>query len=103
MATKLPEISDHAPPPEPRPEDLNPPPPRRRRRFAPIIWLLVLGVAGFIGYRIYQSSQQAEQPPAGKRGGGQGNRAVSVVVAPVRTGDVPVILRGLGTVTPQNT
>jgi membrane fusion protein, multidrug efflux system len=101
MATKLPEISDqHLLPPGQSP-DLVPAPPRRRRKFTGLIWLLLLGIAGFVGYRLYQGSSQQKQADA-KKQASQGNRPISVVVAPVRTGDVPVNLRGLGTVTPFN-
>lgn len=67
------------------------------------MWLLLLAGAGFVGYRYYQTSQQQKRDAEAKTAARQGNRAVSVVVANTRTGDIPVYLRGLGTVTPFNT
>jgi multidrug efflux system membrane fusion protein len=101
MATKLPEVSN---PPEvlPVPPDhLLAPPPRRRRSFA-WVWLLILGVAGYFGYRFYVGSQQQKLADNTKQTKSAANRAVSVVMAAVRSGDIPVFLRGLGTVAPLN-
>jgi multidrug efflux system membrane fusion protein len=99
MATKLPEVSNHPemlPAPEPSPAL-----PRRRRSLA-WVWLLVLGVGGYFGYRYYAASQQQKQADNTKQARQAGNRAVSVVMAPVKSGDIPVFLRGLGTVAPLN-
>jgi membrane fusion protein, multidrug efflux system len=91
--------------------DLQPPvefpperPQRPRRRSYAGVWLLVLAGLAFGAYRIYQTTEKT-QPAAGKGGEhrGMGGGAVSVVPATVNTGDMPVYLRGLGSVTAFNT
>jgi multidrug efflux system membrane fusion protein len=79
------------------------PPRKRRRGLAAIVWLLLLVAIGYGGYRYYQYTHQAQASPSGgsRRGRPSGSQ-VSVVVTTVRTGDMPVNLRGLGTVTPFN-
>jgi membrane fusion protein, multidrug efflux system len=77
------------------------PKPRRKRRLG-WIWLLVLGILGFAGYRYWETGQKKEQAAAAQASRAA-HRAVPVVAAPARSGDVPVYLRGLGTVTPFNT
>jgi multidrug efflux system membrane fusion protein len=75
------------------------------------VWvvLAILAVAGFWYYRSSHAkdAQSAAAPPApgksGGRGAGAGNFSVPVVVAKATTGDLPVYLNGLGTVTPLNT
>jgi membrane fusion protein, multidrug efflux system len=75
------------------------------------IWvvLVVLAVGAFWYYRSSHAkeAQNAAAPPApgkaGGRGAGAGNYSVPVVVAKATTGDLPVYLNGLGTVTPLNT
>lgn len=71
------------------------------------IWLLLVAVLIGAGYWVYQkerpklealSSSDAKQQ--GRRGGGQ-NALVSVASA--RTGDIPIYINGLGSVTPLNT
>ncbi|ACL59029.1 MdtA/MuxA family multidrug efflux RND transporter periplasmic adaptor subunit [Methylobacterium nodulans] len=84
--------------------------PRRRRRWP--FWLLLLlalGAAGAWGYRTYLpngfqfQAKQAAKSETGRRGGrrgGGGEGPQAVGVATVTTGDMPVVLSGLGTVTP---
>jgi multidrug efflux system membrane fusion protein len=62
----------------------------------------VLGALGFWGYRYYQQTQQKQQAAAQAQAARQANRPVSVVVTPVGTGNIPIYLRGLGSVTPFN-
>jgi multidrug efflux system membrane fusion protein len=78
-------------------------PRKRRTGLAAIVWLLLLGALGYGGYRYYRYSHQNQPAPGASPGGrrGAGNQ-VSVVVTTVRTGDIPVNLRGLGTVSPFN-
>ncbi|MFE1600075.1 MdtA/MuxA family multidrug efflux RND transporter periplasmic adaptor subunit [Methylobacterium sp. ID0610] len=83
--------------------------PRRRRRWP--FWLLLLlalGGAGAWAYRTYLpngfqfQTKQAAKPETSRRGArraaGEGPQAVGI--ATVTTGDMPVVLSGLGTVTP---
>ena len=102
MGTKLPEISNHRELPS-APQTPPAPPPGKRRRSYAGVWLLLLAALGFAGYKVYQNNQQQKQADTAKTAAKQANRPVSVVVAPVKTGDIPVYLRGLGTVTPFNT
>ena len=81
---------------------------RRGRVLRWMIVLLVIGFAGAIAHRWYdarkaspEASRTATAPGSGGgRGGKFGNQAQAVGIAVVATGDMPVILQGLGTVTP---
>ncbi|WP_407521010.1 MdtA/MuxA family multidrug efflux RND transporter periplasmic adaptor subunit [Methylobacterium oryzisoli] len=84
-------------------------PRRRRSRFVWLVLLLALAAAGAWGYRTYLPDgftfgpKQAAKPETSRRGarraaGGEGPQAVGV--ATVAAGDMPVVLTGLGTVTP---
>ncbi|GJD49245.1 Multidrug resistance protein MdtA [Methylobacterium crusticola] len=89
-------------------------PPRRRRGRAWLFWLfalLVVGGAGAWAYRgslpdlVRLTAREAPKPEAGRRGsrrggGGGGEGPQAVGVATVTRGDMPVVLSGLGTVTP---
>jgi len=83
----------------------------RTRRFRPIRWLVILVLlagAGAIGHRWYEARTGKGAEPAtaqhtGGRGGRHGGGAdmpQAVGIASVTTGDMPVVLQGLGTVTP---
>ena len=96
--------------PGPQPGPLGTPA-RTRRRFRVGRWmllLLALLAAGAVAHRWYDArTQGAGEPGAaggkggrGGRHGGGGDLPQAVGVVPVATGDVPVILQGLGTVTP---
>jgi len=83
--------------------DASPAPPARNRRrgLSALVWILLLAGLGYGGYRYYQVTHQ-NQKPANSSRQGRGASQTSVVVTNVRTGDLPVYLRGLGTVTPFN-
>jgi len=66
------------------------------------LWLLILIVLGYGGYRLFQQARPRYMPTApvvAKRT----TQSVPVVVATARQGDLPVYLTGLGSVTPLNT
>lgn len=95
-------------PPEEEEKLLPPPPtgklsvrPARRRSYW-WLWLLIFAGIGYGGWRFYQRSK-ANQDAAKKAQAARANRSTSVVTAPVRRGDIPVYLRGLGSVTAFNT
>jgi multidrug efflux system membrane fusion protein len=65
------------------------------------LFLVVLAVLGAAGFALWQRKQAA--PSEHARGGaaaGAANRPTPVLVAEVELGDIPVVLEGLGTVTP---
>ncbi|MCJ2051629.1 MdtA/MuxA family multidrug efflux RND transporter periplasmic adaptor subunit [Methylobacterium sp. J-070] len=83
----------------------------RSRRFRPIRWLVILVLlagAGAIGHRWYEArTDKGAEPATATRTGGRGGRhgggsdmPQAVGIAAVTTGDMPVVLQGLGTVTP---
>jgi len=85
----------------------------RRRNRRKVLWTIaaavVLGVAALLVHRA-RTAERAGPGAAGFRGGGTGGRGgrggfgsfgpLPVVVSPAATGDVNIILKGLGTVTP---
>jgi multidrug efflux system membrane fusion protein len=87
-------------PPAAERKALPPATPRRRRGW---IWLVLLAIAGTIGYRSYQGVQQKKQADAAAQERRAANRAVSIASTAARRGDLPVYLRGLGTVQAYNT
>jgi len=89
-------------PPPPERKALPEAPPRRRKRHLGWLWLLVLGILGYGGFRYYQTAQQKKQAAQAAQAR-QVNRAVPVAAASARRADMPVYLRGLGTVTAYNT
>jgi multidrug efflux system membrane fusion protein len=100
MASKLPTVSD-APRTAAPPRSPEPPQPRRRRSFA-WLWLLILVGLGYGAWRYQQATQQKQQAASAAQAKKLNQRPVSVVTAPVNVGDIPVILRGLGSVTAFN-
>jgi multidrug efflux system membrane fusion protein len=85
--------------------DAAPPPPaaelRPKRRLG--LWLLLaLAALGGVGFVFFRDRAAAPAPEArgGGPSGGAARRPTPVLVAEVALGDVPVILEGLGTVTP---
>lgn len=79
------------------------PPPVHKRSWRGLVWLIVLALGGYFGYRYYQQQQAARVAAEHQQADRAAKRAVSVAGVATRTGDVPVFLRGLGTVTPYNT
>jgi multidrug efflux system membrane fusion protein len=89
---------DSALPPEPVRVRAKP-----RRRIATILVLLVLGAAGFWFWKRREHAAGAPAAPAaaGRAGAaGPGARPTPVLVGRATISDVPVVLEGLGTVTP---
>jgi membrane fusion protein, multidrug efflux system len=78
-------------------------PPPGRRRFRGLLWLVALGALGFFGYRYYEGRQQKAATAARAELERAARRSVTVTATPARRGDLPVYLRGLGTVSPYNT
>jgi multidrug efflux system membrane fusion protein len=78
----------------------------RRRRHSGWIWILVLVIAGLLGwhFRPVATTSTPGTPAAAGRGGRGGGGAPTVVVTALATrGSIPVFLRGIGTVAPANT
>ena len=84
-----------------------PAPPTRRRGSRVVRWLLlllVLGFAGAIAHRHFDARQAATTGDPAQQAQGTGGKPPempqAVGVATVAAGDMPVVLQGLGTVTP---
>jgi multidrug efflux system membrane fusion protein len=79
-------------------------PQRKTRRWWPWVLLLLIAAGGatYIFPRVIQAPAQPA-PKKGKGGDGAGARAVPIVAAKARKGDMPVYLNGLGSVTAFNT
>jgi multidrug efflux system membrane fusion protein len=91
-------------PPAPEQKALPPAPPAPpRRRSRAWLWLLLLAIAGFIAFRSYQNVQAKNAAAAAAQERRAANRSVPVAAAPARRGDLPIYLRGLGTVDAYNT
>jgi len=72
--------------------------PRARRRVWPWVVLVLIAGGAFAWWR-----QRATDSPQAKGGGAPAARAVPVVIAKARVGDLPIYIDGLGTVTAFNT
>ncbi len=66
------------------------------------LWLLIIGGLGYVGYRYYQNTRQQEKAAVEAQSARAGARSVPVVATAAQRGDMPVYLRGLGSVTPFN-
>jgi multidrug efflux system membrane fusion protein len=80
-----------------------PPEPPRRRRSRAWIWLLLLAGAGFLGYRAYENNRRKEAAAAAAQERRAANRTIPVAAVAAHRGDLPIYLRGLGTVDAYNT
>ena len=78
------------------------PAPRRRGRWG-WLWLLLLGALGYGGYRYYQDGVRKRQAADAAQAQRAAHRAVVVSAVPAHRGDLPIYLRGLGTVEAFNT
>ena len=67
------------------------------------IWVLVFGLIGYGCYRLYTFENARKTEMASKRGGAMRPRTIPVSAAVAHTGNIPVYLQGLGTVTAFNT
>src|SRR5579883_565964 len=74
-----------------------------RRRSFTWVWLLLLGAAGFIGFRSYQTVHQKNAQAATAQEKKLANRSITVSATAARRGDIPIYLRGLGNVVAYNT
>jgi multidrug efflux system membrane fusion protein len=90
-------------PPAPERKALPPASEPRRRRGRAWIVLLLFGIAGLIAFRSYQGIQQKKSAEAAAQERRAANRAVSIAAAAATRGDIPIYLRGLGTVQAYNT
>jgi multidrug efflux system membrane fusion protein len=67
------------------------------------IWLLVFALIGYGCYKLYQSENNRKASMSAAKKGMKGPRNLPVVAVAARSGDMPVYLQGLGTVTANNT
>lgn len=90
-----------------RPVALSTPPPPSKKKSYGWVWVILLCLAGGAAYFYYPKffPGTAEAQSQGSKGGNDkgGGRAVPVIAALSRQGDMPVYLNGLGSVTAFNT
>jgi membrane fusion protein, multidrug efflux system len=67
--------------------------PRKRRTWRLLVLLLVLGIAVWIGLRVFKATRAAKARP-------QTAPSIPVIAAVAHRGDIPVYFTGLGAVTP---
>ncbi len=67
------------------------------------VWLLIFIGIGYGCYRLYDYENTKKTDMAKKKMGAMRPRSITVATAAARTGNMPVYLEGLGTVTPFNT
>jgi len=79
------------------------PAPPKRNRWSGILWLLIFAGLGYAGYRYYQGAEQKKSAAEAAQAAKQAHRATTVSATAARSGDLPIFLRGLGTVTAYNT
>jgi multidrug efflux system membrane fusion protein len=67
------------------------------------VWLLVFAAIGYGCYRLYTFETAKSEAMTAKKGAALRPSKIAVSAATARTGDIPVYLQGLGTVTAFNT
>lgn len=67
------------------------------------VWLLVFAAIGYGCYRLYTFETAKSEMMTAKKGAALGPHKIAVTAATAHTGDMPVYLQGLGTVTAFNT
>jgi multidrug efflux system membrane fusion protein len=77
-------------------------PPKPRRKSHAWVWLLILAGLGYAGYRYWSAQAAKAKAAAAAQASRAAHRAVPVVAVAARVGDMPIYLRGLGTVTAFN-
>jgi membrane fusion protein, multidrug efflux system len=77
-------------------------PPKKKKRGRWFWWLALLLLAG-AGLLYYKGSAQKRQVAASRQGNREAAQPASVAASPVTRGNLPIYLRGLGTVTAFNT
>jgi membrane fusion protein, multidrug efflux system len=87
----------------PKPQFTLPPESGEKHRSLWWLWLLLLGVVGYGGYRGWQFVQASKPAATASQAARMKSRPMPVVAVPARVGDLPVYLRGLGSVSPFNT
>ncbi len=87
----------------PKFERVERPVPKRKRRGRGWLWLLLLGGLAFGGYRWYRTSQEKKAAAEAAQAQRAAHRAISVAATAAVRMDLPVYLKGLGTVTAYNT
>jgi len=90
-----------------RPATLPTPPPSKKKSYG-WVWVILLCLAGGAAYFYYPkffpgTAEAQSQGPKGGKDDKSGGRAVPVIAAVSRQGDMPVYLNGLGSVTAFNT
>lgn len=68
-----------------------------------LLWLLLLAALGYAGFRYYQASEQKKAAADAAQAQRLAHRPVTVAATKAHRGDIPIYLRGLGTVTAFNT
>jgi multidrug efflux system membrane fusion protein len=66
------------------------------------VWLIVFALIGYGCFKLYQTENARKTDMTAKKGA-KGPRSLPIVAATARSGDMPVYLQGLGTVTAFNT
>jgi multidrug efflux system membrane fusion protein len=77
--------------------------PKKRRPWLVWLILLALGASGYGGFRYVQAGQRRQEAASAAQAARASRRTVPVAATSARTGDLPVYLRGLGSVAAYNT
>jgi multidrug efflux system membrane fusion protein len=78
-------------------------PNRPRRRSFGWLWLLLVAALALAGFLYWRNSEKKKQAAAAAQAAKAAHRAIPVAAVAARIGDMPVLLRGLGTVAAFNT